>query len=159
MEKHRRSVRERRGRTRNAGAHLTRQAASARRKVFLSPRSKREECSRDVGCVGSRRVKCGRSDTPSCEAMEWQLAEVKETPPPARYFHTAIYAAELQKMLVFGGADSPLLSPRGRVAAQGPFFRKACVRCSAGEEADAPALGGGRASVEPEYACFASVPA
>ena len=46
-------------------------------------------------------------------------------------------------MLVFGGADGPLLSPRGRVAAQGPFFWKACaLRCSAEETVNAPALGG-----------------
>ena len=93
------------------------------------------------GCVGSGRVKCGRRDTPSCEAMEWQLAEVKGTPPPVRRWHTAIYAAELQKMLVFGGLGPPL-SPRGRLAAQGPFFWKACVQCSAEEETDAPALEG-----------------
>ena len=138
MEKHRRSVRERRGRTRNAGAHLTRQAASARRKVPEPPVKERGMLS---GCVGSGRVKCGRRDTPSCEAMEWQLAEVKGTPPPDRGYHTAVYAAELQKMLVFGGI-SPPLSPRGRVAAQGPFFRKACVQCSAEVAAQAPALGG-----------------
>ena len=124
--------------TRGRSSHA-RQAASFRRKVPEPPVKERGMLS---GCVGSARVKCGRRDTPSCEAMEWQLAEVKGTPPPARLGHTAVYAAELQKMLVFGGEDGPLLSPRGRVAAQGPFFRKACVQCSAEVAAKAPALGG-----------------
>ncbi|CAE7837713.1 FAP50 [Symbiodinium sp. CCMP2592] len=75
--------------------------------------------------------------------MEWKAAEVKGTPPPKRQSHTAVYAPELQQMLVFGGSDGPPLSPRGRVAAQGPFLRKArALPPSAEEETNAPALVG-----------------
>ena len=128
------------GSARKGAAHGMRQAADTCGKI---PVPECRERGMLTGCVGIRQVQCGKSDTPSREAMEWSEAAVRGRTPPARSVHTAVYLPEQQKMLVFGGY-SPPLSPRLHGRARVLSCGKPATPCglSPGEDSERPGLGG-----------------